>query len=131
LTLVNVLFKFLLALLATWRVTHLLAKEDGPGGLIVRIRRRLGQGFWGGLMDCFKCLSLWIAAPFALFVGGTWLEMGVIWLALSGGAILLENLTREPFIIEERKENELLRRPTPVDDQHERGSVLEGKGDSR
>ncbi|MCI0694178.1 hypothetical protein L0337_19495 [candidate division KSB1 bacterium] len=127
----NVLFKFLLALLATWRVTHLLAKEDGPGDLIVRIRRRLGQSFWGKLMDCFKCLSLWIAIPFAFFVGGTWVEKGMIWLALSGSAILLENLIREPFIIEERKNDELLRRPTPVDDQPDRGSVLEGKGDSR
>jgi hypothetical protein len=128
---VNVLFKFLLALLATWRVTHLLAKEDGPGDVFARVRRRLGQGFWGKLMDCFKCLSLWLAAPFAFFVGGTWLELGVIWLALSGGAILLENLIREPLIFQEGANDELLRRPTPVDDQPDRGSVLERKGDSR
>ena len=57
-----------LALLATWRVTHLLAKEDGPADLIVRFRARLGDGLAGSLMDCFNCLSLWIAALAALFV---------------------------------------------------------------
>lgn len=124
------LFKFVLALLATWRVTHLLAKEDGPFDIIVRIRRKLGQGFWGKLMDCFKCLSLWISVPFVFFVGGTWLEKGVLWLALSGGAIFVENLVREPFIIEDGKNDELLRGTSAIDDQHNRG-ILEEKGDSR
>lgn len=124
------LFKFVLALLATWRVTHLLAKEDGPFDIIAKVRRKLGQGFWGKLMDCFKCLSLWISIPFVFFVGGTWLEKGVIWLALSGGAILLENLIREPFIIEEGKNDELLRGTSAIDDQHNRG-ILEEEGDSR
>ena len=35
--------RFVLAVLATWRVTHLLASEDGPGDLIVRFRRLLGR----------------------------------------------------------------------------------------
>ena len=34
---------FVLAVLATWRVTHLLASEDGPADLIVRFRARLAQ----------------------------------------------------------------------------------------
>jgi hypothetical protein len=48
--------------LATWRVTHLLAKEDGPANLVIRLRARLGDGFAGKLMDCFNCLSIWVAA---------------------------------------------------------------------
>ena len=60
--------RFVLAALATWRVTHLLASEDGPADLIVRFRARLGRSFAGSLMDCFNCLSFWIAAPAALFV---------------------------------------------------------------
>jgi hypothetical protein len=123
--------KFLLALLATWRVTHLLAREDGPGDVLVRVRRRLGQSFWGRLMDCFKCLSLWTAVPFVFFVGGGWIQEVVIWLALSGGTILLENLTREPFVIEEGANDELLRRTSEVDDQPDRQGVLAGKSDSR
>jgi hypothetical protein len=84
---------FVLAVLATWRVTHLLANEDGPADVIFRLRRRVGQGLIGSLMDCFNCLSVWIAAPFALFVSTTPVTWAVSWLALSGGACLLERLS--------------------------------------
>jgi hypothetical protein len=45
------------------------------------------------LLDCFYCLSLWLAAPFAWWGSSQWLERGVLWLAISGGAILLERVT--------------------------------------
>ncbi len=86
------LIRFVLAILATWRVTHLLAYEDGPANLIFRLRRRLGEGMIGSLMDCFNCLSIWVAAPLALFVSAAPLTWAVSWLALSGGACLLERL---------------------------------------
>jgi hypothetical protein len=35
--------KFVLATLATWRLTHLLAIEEGPANLIVRLREALGR----------------------------------------------------------------------------------------
>jgi Protein of unknown function (DUF1360) len=90
---------FMLASLAVWRVTHLLAEEDGPGDVVVWVRTRLGTGMLGRLMDCFYCLSLWIAAPAALLVArrddvGQWV---LSWLALSAAACLLERATdREP-----------------------------------
>jgi hypothetical protein len=94
------LIRFGLAVLATWRVTHLLANEDGPADLIVRLRAHLGDSLVGRLMDCFNCLSLWIAAPAALFVSRKPLEWLLTWLALSGAACLLERLGREPVVIE-------------------------------
>jgi hypothetical protein len=92
--------RFVLAVLATWRITHLLASEDGPADLIVRFRARLGHGLAGKLMDCFECLSLWIAAPAALFVSRKPLDWLFIWLALSGGACLLQRAVHEPVIIQ-------------------------------
>src|SRR5271165_3420537 len=83
---------FVLAVLATWRVTHLLANEDGPADIVFRLRRWLGEGWIGGLMDCFNCLSLSIAAPAALFVSTAPLTWLVSWLSVSGGACLLERL---------------------------------------
>ena len=56
-------FRLVLVVLATWRVTHLLAFEDGPGDVVATLRQRLGNGFFGKLMDCFYCMSLWVAAP--------------------------------------------------------------------
>ena len=94
------LIRFGLAVLATWRVTHLLANEDGPADLIVRLRAHLGDSLVGSLMDCFNCLSLWIAAPAALFVSRKPLDWLFAWLALSGAACLLERLGHEPVIIQ-------------------------------
>ena len=87
-------FALILAILCVWRVTHLLAAEDGPGDVFVRMRRALGQGFWGRLLDCFYCLSLWTAVPFALLLADGWRNRALFWLAASGGACLLERLTQ-------------------------------------
>lgn len=88
--------RFLLAVLAIWRIGHLVAEEDGPWRVIVRVRRLAGHGFWGQLMDCFYCLSLWLAAPFAFWVADDALRRAVTWLALSGAASLLYKLTTRP-----------------------------------
>lgn len=90
------MWNFVLAVLATWRVTHLLANEDGPADLIVRFRALLGDSIAGRLMDCFYCLSIWIAAPAALFVTRRPLEWAFTWLALSGAACLLERISERP-----------------------------------
>jgi len=88
--------RFGLAALATWRVTHLLAEEDGPADAVVRLRARAGDGWVGELMDCFYCLSAWTAAPFALSVARRRREVPLTWLALSGAACLLERDTCDP-----------------------------------
>lgn len=94
------MWRFVLAVLATWRVTHLLAAEDGPADIIVRFRGLLGSSIAGKLMDCFNCLSLWIAAPAALFVSRRALEWVLTWLALSGAACLIERFAREPLLLQ-------------------------------
>lgn len=77
------------AVLATWRVTHLLANEDGPAGIIARARETLDDSEFGALMDCFGCMSLWVALPFAFYVARKPRDRAVAWLALSAGACLL------------------------------------------
>jgi len=85
----------LVVLLAVWRITHLLWGEDGPFDLLLRLRKLAGQTFFGHLLDCFYCLSLWVAIPFAWLIGNTWPERLVLWFGISGGAILLERATAE------------------------------------
>lgn len=82
-----------LGILAVWRLTHLFAAEDGPWDAMARLRRALGSGFWGKLAACFYCLSLWVAAPVAAWLGESWPERLLLWPALSAGAILLERAT--------------------------------------
>ena len=85
--------ELLIAVLAVWRATHLLWGEDGPFELFLSLRNLAGRGFLGELLDCFYCLSLGIAIPFAWLMGNSWLERFVLWFGFSGGAILLERVT--------------------------------------
>jgi Protein of unknown function (DUF1360) len=85
----NQWFRFTVALLAVWRITHLLAAEDGPWNIIARLRRKAGSSIMGNLMDCFYCLSIWISIPFCFYAAQGTLDRIVVWLALSGGASLL------------------------------------------
>ncbi|MGE5272853.1 MAG: DUF1360 domain-containing protein [Verrucomicrobiota bacterium] len=85
--------RFAVASLATWRLTHLLAEEDGPAEIVVRARAALGDGPAGELMDCFYCLSVWVAAPLSLAVTRRRREIPITWLGLSAGACVIERLT--------------------------------------
>jgi hypothetical protein len=86
-------YRFILGLLVVWRIAHLLQAEDGPWDVVVRLRRIAGNGFWGKLLDCFYCLSLWTAAPLAFLLGQSWWERALLWPSLSAGASLLEQAT--------------------------------------
>jgi len=92
---VSDLFRLLLGVLCVWRLTHLFQAEDGPWDVVVTLRRAAGEGFFGRLMDCFYCLSLWMAAPVAWVIGASPSERALMWLACSGGAILVERVSRE------------------------------------
>ena len=92
-------YGLILGVLSVWRLTHLLQAEDGPWDLVIRIRCQLGQGFFGQLLDCFYCLSLWIALPFAVCIGHAWGERFLLWLSFSAAAILLERITNPEFAV--------------------------------
>jgi len=79
-----------LAVLAAWRVTHLLAAEDGPFDLVLKLRKQLGTSAWGQLMDCPYCVSLWVAAPLALLLANDAVGWVLSMLALSGAVCIVE-----------------------------------------
>jgi hypothetical protein len=99
---------FIIAALATYRLTFMLNSESGPGDIFVRLRSRLGVKFdqysnpygtnWisEGVL-CFYCLSVWVgfAVYFWLYIF-TWLrifQFGAALLfpfALSGVAVYLK-----------------------------------------
>ena len=108
---------FILSVLAVWRITHLLQAEDGPFDLFARLRQWLGRSLVGQLLDCFKCLSLWIAIPFAFWLVQGWDERVLVWLSLSAGAIILNSLverlerpTVAPYLEDEEDKHAVLRK---------------------
>jgi hypothetical protein len=86
-------YRFLIAALFTWRVTHFLQSEDGPWDVGMRLRRAAGDGRIGHLLDCFYCLSIWIGLSAALLISSDVINFVLVWPALSGAAILLERST--------------------------------------
>lgn len=75
---IDLLTLFIL-ILATWRLSSLLAQEDGPFGILKKIR----------IVDCVWCWSFWWGIIFALLY--RYLPDVAFWVALpfalSAGAI--------------------------------------------
>ena len=90
----SVEMRFLLCVLATWRIAHFLVAEDGPWEIVVKVRTLLGDSLFGQVMDCFYCVSVWIAFPLAFIITYDVLGWFVSWMALSGGAALLEQMSQ-------------------------------------
>jgi hypothetical protein len=105
-----------IAVLATWRLTHFLWSEDGPWNVSAVLRRLAGRGFFGTLLDCFYCLSLWVAAPAAWLISSRWVDAVLLWLAISGGAILLERVTAAN--VAPRARWRVDPEPPPIDQDH-------------
>jgi hypothetical protein len=89
----TVYFLFFLCTLAVWRISHLLSKEEGPFNIIYLVRKKAGAGFFGSLLDCFYCVSVWVSLPIGIWLGSFWWEKILYWLALSGAACLIEQGT--------------------------------------
>ena len=92
--------RLVLAILATWRLTHLIVREDGPAALLARARAALGDRLGAGLLDCFYCTSLWVAAPLAFWVANRPLEIAITWLGLSGAACLCERIGQPDVVVQ-------------------------------
>ncbi len=94
----NGIEKYIIWVIVVWRLTHLISAEDGPFDIIIRFRKLLGNSFFGKLMDCFYCLSIWIGLLCACFATCNWKEIGILTLYYSGMAILIEKITNKNFV---------------------------------
>jgi hypothetical protein len=81
-----------------WRLTHLISAEDGPFDLILKLRQKAGDSFFGKLMDCFYCLSIWIGVAAAFYETSNSQEIVILALYYSGASLLLQKLTNKDFV---------------------------------
>ena len=94
----NEIVKYIVLVIVVWRLTHLIGAEDGPFDLIFKLRKLCGNSFFGKLMDCFYCLSIWIGILAAVYVSRNWETIIMLALYYSGASILLEKLTNKNFV---------------------------------
>jgi len=98
--------RWLLAVLATYRLALLLAEDEGPFGIFRRVRARLGgydygpdgqpDTLWGRGSRCALCIGMYIAAMTALWIvqPRTVSEFMIAWLGIAGGQAFLHRITR-------------------------------------
>jgi hypothetical protein len=79
----------LIMILAVWRISHMISREDGPFCVFKRLREKLPLG---GLTACIYCLSVWIAAALYL-LWFTAFQPVIPIFALSAGALMLGSYT--------------------------------------
>jgi hypothetical protein len=103
--------RLLVYALAAYRVTHMLWLENGPYDVFDWLRAKAGiwyseavgkrtasiGGFWGKLLNCPDCLSVWVAVvAVALWLLQLWvLDVLAAWLAVSAICVALINKEKE------------------------------------
>ena len=82
--------RLIVGALATWRITSLLIREDGPWDVLVSFRGWFGRTDFGtGLLSCPWCLSVWVGAVVGLLtLTDAWIVN--ILFAFSAVAIVME-----------------------------------------
>jgi hypothetical protein len=94
---------FILLALATYRLARLIAIDDGPFDLLLKLRSLWGAYDYGengtaktslgrGL-TCPHCVGFWLAGFAAVSVYG-WPELIIYWLALAGAQSFLQEMSR-------------------------------------
>lgn len=82
---------FVIASLATYYAARSIAQEDGPWGVLDRIRLRFDSGYIGKGIRCVVCVSAYTALAAALFMAllglyDVWL-WPLVWLGLAGASV--------------------------------------------
>jgi len=90
-------WQFFLAVLTVFRVSSLLVHEDGPKAIFRRLREKAaGSEFFHQLLSCVWCTSVWIAGFYiiAFLLIPQVVYWVSLWLSLSSGVILVQQLAR-------------------------------------
>lgn len=83
-----------LATLATYRLSRMIAIEDGPADVFSLLRERVSQRTWVGRgLACTLCVSFWLSWLVALLLPWTsWQAYVLLSLAISGGVTVIHKV---------------------------------------
>jgi hypothetical protein len=83
---------FIVAALATYRLSMALAEEEGPLGMFTAWRGALDpdQTTWLGRgVNCIMCVGFWLALPFAVLITPDVWQIPLVWWGLAGVVVLI------------------------------------------
>lgn len=83
---------FVVAALAVYRLSKMIAEDRGPFDLLLKLRNHFtGEDWISDGIRCHKCLSFWFGWIAAIPLPWTWWpEYVLLALALSGATLMLE-----------------------------------------
>lgn len=100
-------FSFLIGILATWRISVLLAVESGPFDLSLKLREWAGishddtgdkvghdGSFFARLLDCLWCLSFWVGVVVTMILFSPHVNWLLLPFAFSASAVWLDEVIR-------------------------------------
>ncbi len=89
----------ILSVLAVYRASYFIAKEDGPFDLFSELRGKIGQDGWVGRgLHCVLCISFWLSLIPALWLfWGRPIDIIAGWFGISGAALVLYKVLDEQF----------------------------------
>lgn len=90
----------LVQILAVWRVAYALHAESGPWDALSKTRRWVARVTSVRVLDCFYCLSTWVALGATFVTDAGWLERAFWWMAVAGGAALFQRVTEDRRVAE-------------------------------
>lgn len=76
--------------LAAWRVTALLAYEEGPFRLLTKLRKTLAYLGLHRLATCFHCIAFWVSIGIVVSMFEWSWGMPVMILAIAGAVSIVE-----------------------------------------
>lgn len=101
----------LLAILACYRMSRLIAIDEGPSfsngkrGIFHQLRVKLGAYDYGANgeaktnigrgISCVHCVGVWVAIPLSLYVSGIQWHTVLWWLTIAGGSSFLWSLRND------------------------------------
>lgn len=83
-------FEAVLSVLAVWRLARLVARERGPFDLVSRLHVAAAETPLSMGLACVHCLAIWLAAVPAALLAPGWAAGLLLWLAVAGGASVIE-----------------------------------------
>lgn len=89
----------LAAVLATYRLSRAISQEAGPFDLFDRLRNLfLGNNWMAEGIRCLYCVSFWVGLSWGIYLGWRglieWIDVPLLGMAFSGGAIILDKYWR-------------------------------------
>ena len=89
---------WIVVVLAVYRVSHLIAMEEGPGSIFLLLREKVNQGNWVGRgLHCVLCISFWLSLFVPVFIMDNppshIRESVILWLGTAGAVLTLHRLT--------------------------------------